>query len=343
MDVMDGSSASWPSTTELRALWLSLLYQLVTLEATGIPADTPEVIVGFPDPGLRGKCIPNRSSGERLVGIAKCGAHRPFPRSANLPYKFHPSKSQCYSKPFIVILPRIAQVEVNISILPRLLYHFQSVHQFRPFIAIMSPSAIESLGSCCSNTSSSPRPRVAVVMGDPAGIGPELAAKLLADSENYQKADIFVLADLSEVHRAASLANVSIPIIATAGPTGVQVLDDHTAPLTPIEVGKVSKAAGERVMHQLTRGVELANAGKIDAIFFTPLNKTSCHLAGMHEEDELRWFAKALKYDGVTSEINITTGLWTSRVTSHIGIKDVASRVTKQGVFDAIELLHTSL
>lgn len=208
----------------------------------------------------------------------------------------------------------------------------------------MSPIATgESLLSSPSNTPSLPRPRVAVVMGDPAGIGPELAVKLLADPKNYQKADLFVLADLSEVHLAESLANVSIPIVTTAGPTGVQVLDDHSAPATPIQIGQVSRNAGDRVMHQLTRAVELANAGKVDAIFFTPLNKTSCHLAGMHEEDELRWFAKALKYEGVTSELNITTGLWTSRVTSHIGIKDVAARVKKQKVFQAIELLHNSL
>ena len=63
---------------------------------------------------------------------------------------------------------------------------------------------------------------------------------------------------------------------------------------------------------------------EVGAIVFTPLNKTSLHLGGMTEEDELRWFAKELHCDGVTSEINIIPGLWTARVTSHIGIRDVA-------------------
>ena len=80
-----------------------------------------------------------------------------------------------------------------------------------------------------------------------------------------------------------------------------------------------------------------------DAIVFTPLNKTPLHLAGMHEEDELRWFPKCFNHEGTTSEINIVPGLWTARVTSHVGIKDISARFTKSAVLNAIELLDTLL
>jgi 4-hydroxy-L-threonine phosphate dehydrogenase PdxA len=189
----------------------------------------------------------------------------------------------------------------------------------------------------------SARPRIALTFGDPAGIGPELAVKLLADPKNQEKADIFVLADLLEVNAAALAAGVNISIVDVAGSDGVQVLDDGSAPSEAIKIREVSTQAGERALHQLKRAVKLANEGKVDAIVFTPLNKTSLHLAGMHEDDELRWFAKYLNHDGVTSEINITKGLWTSRVTSHIGIKDVAARVKAERVTESIELLSTLL
>ena len=182
-----------------------------------------------------------------------------------------------------------------------------------------------------------------MTLGDAAGIGPELAAKLLADPQNRQKANLYVLADLSEVRAAEFMAGVTIPIVDVAGPEGVQVLDDGTAPSTPIPIGKESKEAGERAMHQLTRAVAMANRGEVDAIVFTPLNKTSMHWGGMIEEDELRWFAKYLNHDGVTSEINITRGIWTARVTSHVAINEVASRISKKGVADAIELLNRLL
>jgi 4-hydroxy-L-threonine phosphate dehydrogenase PdxA len=183
------------------------------------------------------------------------------------------------------------------------------------------------------------RPRVALTLGDPAGVGPELAARLLSDPANLEAADIVVLADRSELDAAAAVIGVEIPISEVPRPGFATILDDGTAPTTPIPPRQVSKEAGERVLHQLRRAIDLANAGEVGAIVFTPLNKTSLHLGGMTEEDELRWFAKELHHEGVTSEINIIPGLWTARVTSHIGIRDVADRITTQGVVDAVRLL----
>lgn len=180
------------------------------------------------------------------------------------------------------------------------------------------------------------RPRIAITLGDPAGVGPELAAKLLANPRNSERADLLVLADRAEVEAAALIANVSIP-------ESVQVLEDGTAPTTPIERGKISKAAGDRTLHQLKRAVSLVNQDDADAIVFTPLNKTSLHMAGMHEEDELRWFAMHLNHRGTTSEVNIIPGLWTARVTSHVAMKDVSSRISKTSVCDSIQLLHDLL
>lgn len=187
------------------------------------------------------------------------------------------------------------------------------------------------------------RPRIAITLGDPAGVGPELAAKLLANPQNRARADLLVLSDRCEVEAAASVANVTIPISEVAGPESVKVLDDGTAPTISIEQGKVSKEAGERTFHQLKRAVAMVNRDEADAIVFTPLNKTSLHMAGMHEEDELRWFAKHLNHEGTTSEVNIIPGLWTARVTSHVAIKDVSSRISKSTVFDAVDLLNNLL
>lgn len=187
------------------------------------------------------------------------------------------------------------------------------------------------------------RPKIALTLGDPAGVGPELAAKLLSNPANLQAAEIYVLADKTELDAAAAVIGVEIPLSEEPRPGFATLLDDHSAPAEAIPAKQVSKEAGERVLHQLRRAIAMANAGEVGAIVFTPLNKTSLHLGGMTEEDELRWFAKELHYDGVTSEINIIPGMWTARVTSHIGIRDVADRITTEGVTDAIRLLHDLL
>jgi 4-hydroxythreonine-4-phosphate dehydrogenase len=197
------------------------------------------------------------------------------------------------------------------------------------------------------STRSTPRPAIAVTLGDPAGVGPELAARLLANPANRAKADIYVLADRVEVEAAAKVVGLHIPFADTPSADAVCVLDDGTAPTTTISPKVVSKEAGERAMYQLNRALALSREGKVGGIVFTPLNKTSMHLAGMNEEDELRWFAKSLQYGGTTSEINILSGggedLWTARVTSHIPMRDVADNVKAEKVTSVIQLLYDLL
>lgn len=193
-----------------------------------------------------------------------------------------------------------------------------------------------------NKTSTPRRPRIAVTLGDPSGIGPELCAKLLSNPANRQRADIVLLADSSELQAAARDAG-GVHIESTTdrpGPQAIQVLDDNTASGYPTVRGEVSKASGARCIHQLKRGLKLAQAGDIDAIVFAPLNKSSLKMAGMTEEDELRWFANQLNFKGTTSEINIAGPLWTGRVTSHIGVEEVANRISKESTMNAIELLH---
>ena len=186
------------------------------------------------------------------------------------------------------------------------------------------------------------RARIAVTLGDSAGIGPELIAKLLSNPENRERADIVILADHSELETAIlDAGGVTFPVSdRPAGSDNIQILDDGTASKYPFTRSEVSERSGARCIYQLKRALKMVQAGEIDAIVFAPLNKSSLKKAGMTEEDELRWFANQLNYKGRTSEINIAGPLWTGRVTSHIGIEEVAQHITKDNTLQAIELLH---
>ena len=182
------------------------------------------------------------------------------------------------------------------------------------------------------------RPRIALTLGDPTGIGPELAAKLLARPETTAQADVYVLADAAELAAAAQVAGVEVPLAETPSNGYATLLDDDSLPSELIPAQQVSVEAGARAIHQLTRALSMAKAGEIDAIVFTPLNKTSLKLAGMNHEDELRWFAHELGYDGVTSELNGLDELTTARVTSHIPLSEVAANITAPRVTAAISV-----
>lgn len=186
------------------------------------------------------------------------------------------------------------------------------------------------------------RVRIAVTLGDPSGVGPELVVKLLSNPANTQKADIVVLADQSELQSAiADAGGLEVPISQHAADAlRAQILDDATASNYPSVRAEVSQASGARCIHQLKRALGMVKAGEVDAIMFAPLNKSSLKKAGMTEEDELRWFANQLEFAGTTSEINIAGPLWTARVTSHIGVEKVAERISKESTLKAIELLH---
>ncbi|KAM5349438.1 hypothetical protein ACJ41O_005943 [Fusarium nematophilum] len=186
------------------------------------------------------------------------------------------------------------------------------------------------------------RPRIAVTLGDTSGIGPEVIAKLLSNPANHQRADVVLLADESEFEQGlADAGGLHVAVSSgSARPHGIQVLGDNSVSRYPSTRGQVSKASGARCMYQLKRALRMVQDGEIDAILFAPLNKSSLKLAGMTEEDELRWFAKQLDFGGTTSEINIAGPLWTARVTSHIGVEDVAQRITKESTLKAIKLLH---
>jgi 4-hydroxythreonine-4-phosphate dehydrogenase len=93
----------------------------------------------------------------------------------------------------------------------------------------------------------------------------------------------------------------------------------------------------------MAAALTLANAGRVDAITFAPLNKQAMHLGGSPFPDELHFMADGLGWTGYVTEINVLDTLWTSRVTSHVGLRTVSGSVTRQGVLDAIGLIHRTL
>jgi 4-hydroxythreonine-4-phosphate dehydrogenase len=194
------------------------------------------------------------------------------------------------------------------------------------------------------------KPRIALVLGDPAGIGPELVARLLADPATAQSADLLLIADRAELERGMAVAGCHTPYTLAASIAeadfshGKPVLVDYRGETEGEFERAVSSAQGGRYcLDTLSMALEATTRGLTDAILFAPLNKHSLHQAGMHTSDELHWFVGKLGFDGPVCEFNVLDGLWTSRVTSHIAHRAVADQITQQGVTQGIELIHREL
>lgn len=100
---------------------------------------------------------------------------------------------------------------------------------------------------------------------------------------------------------------------------------------------------GRFMLDMLRMGANRVVQGQADAMCFAPLNKGALRAGGMTQEDELRWFADLLGWRGTCGELNVLESLWTSRVTSHIALRDVASHLTPQGVAQAIVMITDAL
>lgn len=194
------------------------------------------------------------------------------------------------------------------------------------------------------------KPRVCLLLGDATGIGPELVAKLLAAYPVHEQADLVVVGDRRVFEMGQQIAKTSVPTnvidslgAATFGTAEVQFLDFPGVNPGEFELGKLSAKVGKSVLDVLAFTLDVAKAGRLDAIVFGPFNKQAMHLGGSPFPDELHFMADRLGWTGYFSEINVLENLWTSRVTSHVGLSQVSGLVSKQGVLDAILLIDGTL
>jgi 4-hydroxythreonine-4-phosphate dehydrogenase len=192
------------------------------------------------------------------------------------------------------------------------------------------------------------KPLLALAVGDPAGIGPELAAKLIADPEVRDAAHLIVIGDRRVLQRGASVAGVAIdlPVVTAvdAIPAGETALLDlgHLDP-DSVAVGVAAKAGGAFALENFRTGLRLAQAGKVAAVCFTPFNKAAMRMANGVYDDEISFVAGVLDIHVPASEFNVLEGLWNARVTSHVPLSGVAALITRERVLRGIRLTDRSL
>jgi 4-hydroxythreonine-4-phosphate dehydrogenase len=189
---------------------------------------------------------------------------------------------------------------------------------------------------------------IALVAGDPAGIGPELVAKLLGDPAKLP-AQIRLIAHRASLDAAAKVSGCALELPALKSDDAahsklaVARMEWDGWNAAPFAQGKASAANGAFMLDALTFALDLAQRGVVDAVCFAPLNKSALRAGGMKQEDELRWFADVLGYRGPCGEFNVLERIWTSRVTSHVPLKEVAALLSAEGVAEAIGMLHEAL
>jgi 4-hydroxythreonine-4-phosphate dehydrogenase len=194
------------------------------------------------------------------------------------------------------------------------------------------------------------RPIIALAMGDPAGISPELTARLLGLDDVRAKARLIVIGDRRVLDDGARVAGVDLEISDVQA--GADISGDQPRPvfidlghLDPASIRRASATAegGRFALTNYRHALQLACEGRADAVCFTAFNKQAMRLAHPPYDDEISFSAGVTGSDGPASEFNVLDRLWNARVTSHISIAEVAARITRERVLRAIHLTDQSM
>jgi 4-hydroxythreonine-4-phosphate dehydrogenase len=197
----------------------------------------------------------------------------------------------------------------------------------------------------------SQKPVVALTLGDPAGIGSELAAKLLTRRDVIDQARVVLVGDAWLWEEGQAIAGLTVATRPVSSFEAVRSCEDGTPlflavdSVRPGEVprAKASAAGGASVLKILGMCLDAASAGVVDAICFTPLNKQAMKMSGMAFSDELHYFADRLKVTSYICEFNTLGGLWTSRISSHVPLKDIGLYLTKERIKAGARLICDAL
>lgn len=192
--------------------------------------------------------------------------------------------------------------------------------------------------------------RIALILGDPCGIGPELAAKLLAEPQTTKIADVVVVGDQEVFRSAQDIAGSTITYKLVDSATdinsqfsGTALLDSPRLNKADFRLGQVSKDSGKYQLDCLATGLELCQTGVVDGMCFAPLNKEAMHLAGLKYEDEAGFFIERLEHRGDFGLLNTLGNLWTSRATSHVSHRQVSELLDQESILVAARILDKAL
>ncbi|MCF8568053.1 4-hydroxythreonine-4-phosphate dehydrogenase PdxA [Alicyclobacillus tolerans] len=198
------------------------------------------------------------------------------------------------------------------------------------------------------------KPTIAITMGDPAGIGPEISLLSAVDSSVTEQVNLLIVGDLKRLKQAADVLHQKgrlseVPQFnaiedvkeARFHKGTVDVVDLNNVPEN-LPWGKIDAIAGKSAFEFVEAAVKLANRKEIDAIATAPIHKEAWKLAGVPYPGHTEALA-ALSGAQSSAMMLVNKGLRVVHVTTHVSLKKAIDMATKERVLQRILLTNSSL
>jgi 4-hydroxythreonine-4-phosphate dehydrogenase len=193
------------------------------------------------------------------------------------------------------------------------------------------------------------QPLIAISMGDPAGIGPEILVRTIADASVHQVARCLVYGDARVIDKAVREARLNLtvraidkPSEAIYAPGSVEVVHLANADPTAFEPGKVQALCGKAAWKYIEAMVQAALRGEVEAVNTGPINKESIQAAHIPHIGHTEMLAALTgTHDPLT--LFETLGLRVFFLSRHMSLRQSCDLVTKARLLDYIERCHRAL
>ncbi len=195
-------------------------------------------------------------------------------------------------------------------------------------------------------------PRLALTMGDVAGIGPEIMARALTTGELHSFCDPVVIGHPVILERTAQQWNLPLSVVAVNDPAetvteGVACWNPSDDAVLSITTGKIQAVAGRAAYDYLVAAARAALAGQIDAICTAPLHKEALRLAGLDYPGHTEILAAECGIEEVAMMLYLPAGnavrgpngLGVAHVTLHTSIRSVPGLLSIDRIRETIVLL----
>ena len=191
------------------------------------------------------------------------------------------------------------------------------------------------------------KPILAITMGDPASIGPEITVKALSRPEIYDQCKPLVVGDAGMMEKAKKIVGheeIKIHPVqdvkeALFTPGTIDVYDMKLVDAETLPIGQVSVEAGNAAFQYVKKAIELANANEVDGTVTNALNKEAMNLAGHHFSGHTEIYAHytgTKKYCMMLAHQNMRV----THVSTHVSLREACDRVKKDRVLDVIRMSH---
>ena len=187
------------------------------------------------------------------------------------------------------------------------------------------------------------KPIIAVTMGDPAGIGPEIVAKSIADKATFDVARCIVIGDKKVMEKAIEIVGADLKVNVVDSPADgdysygvLNMIDLDNIDMSRFEYGKINAMCGQAAFDYIKKSIEITMDKQADAVATTPINKESLHAAEVDFIGHTEIFGALTGTDDPLTMFE-TNGLRVFFLTRHKSLRDMLDDIKKDRIIDYVE------